>query len=375
MGRILEIGRRFGLCGALIALPLVAGGTLAMASPAGAVPAVTCIPGIGEQIEAVLNDDPTTQANSALVGTVLEYIVILSVQPSPDGCAFSGGTLTLTTPDGASHTLATGVSLAPGTQVTYDTNNNTGDTDVITPFTYTVNAADIGATNGDPGGIFLPPGNVDVWSNITGVSGSATGQASPDFYTAVLFQPSMTTTEVSSSPQFAPASFTDSATLAGLSDASSAAGTVAYNLYSGSTSTVCTGTPVQTVTETVAGGVVPNGTFTGVATGSYEIQAVYSGDPATFNQGVSSDCGTEAFTVNTAGPGGGGGTPPATPVATPVTPVAPAAAPAAAAAAPLAFTGLNVDRLLFAGGGLIALGMLMVGMTAAIRRKPAHAAR
>ena len=85
----------------------------------------------------------------------------------------------LTTPDGASHTLATGVTLTPGEQVTYSTNNNTGDTDVDTPFTYTLNAADIGATNGDPGGIFLPPGNVDVWSNISGTSGSATGQASP----------------------------------------------------------------------------------------------------------------------------------------------------------------------------------------------------
>jgi hypothetical protein len=374
MGRILDIGRRFGLCGALIALPLVAGGTLAMSAPAGAVPA-TCIPGVNEQLEAVFNDDPGTQATSALVGSVLEYIVIVSTQPAPDGCAFSNGTLTLTTPDGAVHTLATGVALAPGTSVTYDTNNNTGDTNVITPFTYTVNAADIGATNGDPGGIFLPPGNVDVWSNITGTSGLATGQASPDFYTAVLFQPSMTTTEVSASPQFAPASFTDSATLAGLSDASSAAGTVAYNLYSGTTSTVCTGTPVQTVTETVAGGVVPNGTFTGLIAGSYEIQAVYSGDPATFNQGVSSDCGTEAFTVNTTAPSGGGGTPPATPVATPVTPVTPAAAPAAAPAQALAFTGLNVDRLLFAGGGLIAVGMLIISLTAAFRRKPAHAAR
>jgi uncharacterized repeat protein (TIGR01451 family) len=278
-------------------LPVVAGSTLAMSSPSGADPA-TCIPGVGEQIAAVFNDNPAMQANSALVGTVLEYIVIVSVQPAPDGCDFSAGTLTLTTPDGVVHTLATGVTLAAGTQVTYDTNNNTGDTNVISPFTYTVNPADIGATNGDPGGLFLPPGHIDVWSSISGNSGLATGASSADFYTAVLFQPSLTTTEVTASPQVAPASFTDSSTLSSLNLPATAGGSVAYNLYAGTDGSACNGSPVQTVTETVVGGVVPNATFTGVAAGNYEIQAVYSGDPATFNLGATSACGTEAFTVN-----------------------------------------------------------------------------
>ena len=42
---------------------------------------------------------------------------------------------------------------------------------------------------------------------------------------------------------------------------------------------------------------MPNATFTGVAAGNYEIQAVYSGDPDTFNLGATSTCGTEPFQV------------------------------------------------------------------------------
>ena len=115
-------------------------------------------------------------------------------------------------------------------------------------------------------------------------------------------QPALTTTEVTSSPQVAPASFTDSSTLSGLNSAGTSAGTVTYNLYAGSTGSVCTGTPLQAIPETVAGGVVPNATFTAVGVGSYEIQAVYSGDPATLNLGATSTCGSEPFTVTTAAP-------------------------------------------------------------------------
>ena len=111
-------------------------------------------------------------------------------------------------------------------------------------------------------------------------------------------QPTLTTTEMTISPVVAPASFTDSATLSGLNNAGTAVGTVTYNLYSGNSGSVCTGTPAQSVVVTVTGGVVPNATFTGVAAGNYEIQAVYSGDAATFNLGATSTCGTEPFTVN-----------------------------------------------------------------------------
>ncbi len=109
---------------------------------------------------------------------------------------------------------------------------------------------------------------------------------------------SLSTTEVSTSPAVAPASFTDSATLSGLNEAGSAAGTVTYNLYAGTSSTSCTGTPLQSLAETVAGGVVTNATFTSVGPGTYEIQAVYSGDSGTSNPGATSACGAEGFTVN-----------------------------------------------------------------------------
>jgi uncharacterized protein (DUF2141 family) len=297
MGRIFDSGRKIGLAVALVLLPMAAGGGILLGSTGAG--AVSCVPGVGEQIQAVFNATPATQAAVASPGDVLEYQVVLSVNAAPSGCDFSNGTLNLITPDGSIHVLATGVTVAAGTTKTFFTNNNVvGASPVNTPFTYTVNAADIGATNGDPGGAFLPPGNIDVWSSVSGTSGTATGHASPDFYTEVVFQPALSTSEISSSPQVAPASFTDSATLTSLNKAATAAGSVAYNLYSGNSSSVCTGTPVQTLNETVAAGAVPNATFTGVSAGNYEIQAVYSGDPLTFNLGATSACGTEPFTVN-----------------------------------------------------------------------------
>ncbi len=261
----------------------------------------SCSPGVGENLQAVFDSSPGTTATTVLPGDVLEYIVTVYVAAAPLGCAFSGGTVVLTTPAGGTPiTLATGLSLSPGSSVTYATDNNVvGDTSVISPFTYTVNAADIGKTNLDPEGSFLPPGNIDVWSHVSGTSGTATGSASPDFYSTVVFQPTLTTSLVSVLPGTAPASITDSSTLSGLNDAASAAGTVTYNLYSGNSGSVCTGTPAQsTSAESVIAGVPNNGLFTSVAGGNYEIQAVYSGDPATFNLGATSACGSEPFTVN-----------------------------------------------------------------------------
>ncbi len=132
------------------------------------------------------------------------------------------------------------------------------------------------------------PGTYEIQAVYSGDSGTsnpgATSACGAEGFT-VNAQPAIATTEVSTSPAVAPASFTDSSTLSGLNEAGSAAGTVTYNLYSGTASTSCTGTPVQAVSEPVAGGVVPNATFTGIAAGSYEIQTVYSGDAVTFNLG------------------------------------------------------------------------------------------
>src|SRR5215469_2618750 len=154
MGRLVKSGARVSVLVPLLALGIGigTGSTVLLASPAAAAP---CIPGVTGQVEAVSNSDPATQAGTAVVGEVLEYIMVVSI---PNGaCAFSDGTVALTTPDGANHPLATGLSLSPGGSVTYDTNNNVaGDVNVASPFTYTVSGADVGKTNGDPGGSSLP---------------------------------------------------------------------------------------------------------------------------------------------------------------------------------------------------------------------------
>ena len=58
--------------------------------------------------------------------------------------------------------------------------------------------------------------------------------------------------------------------------------------------------PVDSVTAGVTDGNVANGTFTGVAAGIYELQAVYTGDAN--NNGATSTCGTEPFTVTQTSP-------------------------------------------------------------------------
>ena len=86
----------------------------------------------------------------------------------------------------------------------------------------------------------------------------------------------------------------DSASLAGAT--SDAGGTVTYNLYANSLPPVCVADNlVDTATVAVSGGIVLDNTFTSVAVGNYELQAVYSGDAN--NNGATSTCGTEPFVV------------------------------------------------------------------------------
>ena len=111
--------------------------------------------------------------------------------------------------------------------------------------------------------------------------------------------PTITTTVVTGSPQTALATITDSATLAGAT--ADAGGTVTYSLYSGSGATVCVApNQVDSDTAGVTSGSVADGLFTSVAAGNYELQAVYSGDGN--NDGSTSTCGTEPFTVTMASP-------------------------------------------------------------------------
>jgi hypothetical protein len=86
-------------------------------------------------------------------------------------------------------------------------------------------------------------------------------------------------------------SVTDTATITG---GNNPTGTITFDVYSGSTSSSCTGTPAYTQTVTLP---TASATFgSGLAAGPYEVQATYSGDAN--NAGpVSSPCGSEPLTV------------------------------------------------------------------------------
>ncbi len=100
-------------------------------------------------------------------------------------------------------------------------------------------------------------------------------------------------TKLSSSAILNTATVTDQATLSGQD--SDDTGTVTYNVYSGSGSSACTGTPVQHSTKTLSNGTIPASDAFTLAAGSYEVQAVYSGDSE--NDDAMSPCGSEPLSV------------------------------------------------------------------------------
>jgi hypothetical protein len=113
------------------------------------------------------------------------------------------------------------------------------------------------------------------------------------------YQPSVTTTMLDASEAViaddaaidAGSQIHDSSVLTGTS--TNAGGRVTYNLYYG---TDCTGSPIFSPFVTVTNGVVPNSpAFTPVNAGTYNWQAVYTGDD--LNLPATSECGTETFTV------------------------------------------------------------------------------
>ncbi len=84
----------------------------------------------------------------------------------------------------------------------------------------------------------------------------------------------------------------DSATLTGAT--AGAGGTVTYSVFAG---TSCSGTAVGSSTVTVASGTVPSSSdFTPLSAGTYNWQAVYSGDAQ--NTSTTSACQTETLTAN-----------------------------------------------------------------------------
>ena len=107
---------------------------------------------------------------------------------------------------------------------------------------------------------------------------------------------SLTTSSLSSSLVITGGSITDIATLNG---GASPTGTVTFNVYSGSTSAVCTGTPTATFTVEISATTSSStATIAGLSGGPYEVQAAYTGDAN--NAAATSPCGSESFTVSQA---------------------------------------------------------------------------
>jgi uncharacterized repeat protein (TIGR01451 family) len=115
--------------------------------------------------------------------------------------------------------------------------------------------------------------------------------------TAIFFQPTLTTALSPSGPVTTGTPVTDTATLSG--SVSGSTGAITINVYSGNTSSVCTGTPVASATATPAtnGDGNYSATFNNLAAGNYEFQAVYAGDASTNTEPATSACGTEPLTV------------------------------------------------------------------------------
>ncbi len=89
----------------------------------------------------------------------------------------------------------------------------------------------------------------------------------------------------------------DTAVIAGASN--NAGGTVTYNLYQADSN--CSGSPVTSSTKTVTNGTLPAGApFNISPPGSYDFQAIYSGDAN--NQGAMSACGDESVIAEIATP-------------------------------------------------------------------------
>jgi hypothetical protein len=159
-------------------------------------------------------------------------------------------------------------------------------------------------------------------------------------------QPALTT-KLSATSVTLPGTVTDQATLSG--ETSDAGGMVTYNVYD-----VCGGSLLQHNDQTVSSGSVPasDPPFT-LAAGSYEFQAVYSGDAK--NKGAKSVCGTEPLTVTSAGAGGVLGITTTVPAATPSTP---------STGATGSLTGITVGGFLVLAG----LGLALVGAIVPRRR-------
>jgi hypothetical protein len=105
------------------------------------------------------------------------------------------------------------------------------------------------------------------------------------------------TTELASSTADVGGSAQDTARLSGASSA--ATGAITIELFSGSTASACSGTPLATeaTTPATAGNGSYTATFTKLAAGSYELEAFFAQDPD--DNSANSGCGSELLVVST----------------------------------------------------------------------------
>lgn len=263
------------------------------------------------EVQATYSGDTNNASETSACGT--ETVTVTSTPPPPPN---DTGTSTVTSPsDPASVTVPAtfsdtatvsiingGTQPAPTGTVTFVVYAGNG-TDVCTSGNV-VDSATVPLASGSAssGNFTEPPGSYEIVANYSGdannnPSSSACGD---EPMTVNQAQPSVgTVLSPDSGSVTAPASFSDTANI---TNGDSPTGTVTFNVYAGTDGTACSGegvVPVATATGTVSGASATSGAFT-LLPGSYEVQAVYSGDAN--NAGATSTCGDEAMVVNKAQP-------------------------------------------------------------------------
>jgi hypothetical protein len=241
-------------------------------------------------VQATFNGDTNNAAASSSCGT--EKVSVGQTHPSvstaltpENGSITAGGTFS----DSASVTGL--VSPSVGDTVTFDVYSSsdcTGDT----LFSSTGGVLSDGSASSGSLGPITNVGTYYVQATFNGDSNnaSATSACGTEVVTVGQAQPTINT-QTSSASTVAPGTFTDTATVSG---GDSPTGTVTFNAYTGTSVDACSGTPAATNTEPLSSGSSTSAPFA-LAVGSYEVQAVYSGD--TNNLSATSACGSEPFTV------------------------------------------------------------------------------
>ena len=249
----------------------------------------------GSLHDTITGTDPMHLSKSVSF-TAIHPGTTVTITPSTTS-TLSGGTVNLTITEantGDSAISTTTVTVTPpgtalgasSTSFTGGDTNSNGILDVGETWTWVVSSTPITATT-----TFTAVGSgFDLLGNPVTVPAYPTEQASTTVGT-MLMHPAIATT-LSATTTAIGTPVHDSATITGASPA--AGGTVTYNVFAG---TSCSGIPAASSSVTVASGTVPDSAaFTPMSAGTFNWQAIYSGD--LHNASATSVCGEETLTVN-----------------------------------------------------------------------------